>query len=175
MVTLLAGVVSGDLTALCVTAVEEPEAYALLLECSLWLRNRGVPQWTSPYPRDRFARDVSGGKVRLWRSGGQAIATATVSTQRPAYYPSEVWADAERACYVCRLAVSRAHARAGLGTRVLAELEREARETETAALRLDVAAANPFLRAYYEAHGFAVVARAQLMGDDALFMEKRIT
>jgi GNAT superfamily N-acetyltransferase len=145
---------------------------ALLDQRTKWLRARNIPQWTRPYPHARLVRDIGNGEVWCWRHQADVIATATVSFDRPSYYPEHVWTEDARVKYLCRLAVSTAWAGHAVGVRVMRELQADARTHGVRAMRLDVTAANPFLERYYATGGFARVATGDIFGEPALFLEK---
>jgi len=133
-----------------------------------------LAQWDPVYPLERFAREVSAGYVWYWRVDGSVLATVTLFPERPEYYPDGVWQDSVPAWYVCRLAVSRTHARAGVGRRILHQLELDAASSEARMLRLDVTASNPFLERYYRDLGYRRVAEGDIKGGAAVFMEKPV-
>jgi hypothetical protein len=105
------------------TADDAAATHALILECSNWLRIKGVQQWNPVYPRQRFDDDVSEGKVWIWRSRDGVDATVTLSSSRPDYYPPHIWQDTATGWYVCRFAVARRLKSTRLGVRLLVELE----------------------------------------------------
>ena len=146
--------------------------YALLEDCSLWLRQNGIAQWESPYPRQRFDREVESGAVWCWRSKHGVDATVTLLTERPDYYPNQIWRNNTCAWYICRFAVARRLKGTGLGPRLLAEICADASAARIGALRLDVLASNPFLARYYETKGFNRVAEADIKGEGSVFLEK---
>jgi GNAT superfamily N-acetyltransferase len=156
------------------TPSEIEPSYALLEECSQWLRLRGLTQWNPVYPRARFEREVHEGNVWLWADSDGVAATVTLFGRRPDYYPEQVWNDASEAWYICRFAVARRLKGAGIGGRLLSEIEDEARAAKLDALRLDVTASNPFLANYYQAKGFTVVAVGDIRGGASIFLEKRL-
>src|SRR5215472_6621336 len=93
--------------------------YAILSGRTVWLAERGIAQWTSPYPRHLFDADVANGWVfALRRAGHLLVGTATVYPRAPAYYPRELPADSF-ARYVCRLAVDIAFRGQELGREAL--------------------------------------------------------
>lgn len=153
---------------------EFAEVYALLEEGSAWLRGRGLVQWNPVYPRERFVRELGAGYVWYWRMDGKVFATVTLFPNRPEYYPDGVWDDAVPAWYVCRLAVSRVHAGAGVGRRILDQLEVDAARSKLRMLRLDVTASNPFLERYYRDLGYRRVASGEIKGGLSIFMEKSV-
>ena len=146
--------------------------YALLEECSLWLRENGIAQWHAPYPRQRFDREVEAGAVWFWPGARGVDATVTLLAERPDYYPASIWQDDTAAWYICRFAVARRLNGTGLGARLLGEICADASAARIAALRLDVVASNPFLPRYYETNGFYRVAEADIKGERSVFLEK---
>lgn len=148
--------------------------YALLEEGSAWLRSKGLTQWDPVYPRERFTREIGAGYVWYWGTDGRVIATVTLFSERPEYYPDEVWRDGVAAWYVCRLAVSRKHSGTGVGRRILDQLEMDAASSKIRRLRLDVTASNAFLESYYEDSGYLRVAVAEISGAPSIFMEKSV-
>jgi ribosomal protein S18 acetylase RimI-like enzyme len=151
---------------------ELPLLYALLKEWSVWLHERGIAQWNPVYPRPRFAREVAAGLVWFWSEAGAPVATVTLFSDRPDYYPADIWQDETPCWYICRLAVARRLAGEGLGARLLAQLEEDARQSARRALRLDVRSSNPFLVDYYLARGYRRVAESEIMGIPTTFFEK---
>lgn len=154
--------------------VDADAAYALLTSAAAWLAARRIAQWNPPYPRELFARDVDAGHVWCWKSAEQMIATVTLLPHRPAYYPMAIWNDGSPAWYVCRLAVTRALTGQGVGRRVLALLEDDARAAGRSALRIDVSATHPFLEKYYAALGFVVAGTGEIFGTPATFLERQL-
>ena len=154
------------------TADDAAATHALILECSNWLRIKGVQQWNPVYPRQRFDDDVSEGKVWIWRSRDGVDATVTLSSSRPDYYPPHIWQDTATGWYVCRFAVARRLKSTRLGVRLLVELERDAVAAGIAVLRLDVTASNRFLVRYYTERGFEVGDLGEIMGCTSIFLQK---
>ena len=70
--------------------------------------------------------------------------------------PDPIWADRPEssALYLSKLVVARDHAGAGLGERILADVERIARERGADWLRLDCVASNELLARYYQRQGY---------------------
>jgi GNAT superfamily N-acetyltransferase len=156
------------------TSDDLPAVYGLLEECSAWLRDRAIPQWNPVYPFERFAREVNEGHVWHLRSQGASVATVTLLEQRPEYYPHRIWNDGLDAWYVCRLAVGRRLVGAGIGSKLLAQIEAAAALAGRRALRLDVSAANPFLEGYYVARGYRRVTVAEIGGSSSIFLAKAV-
>jgi predicted GNAT family N-acyltransferase len=150
------------------------EVYALLEERSAWLRSKGVAQWNPVYPMERLSREIEAGHVWYWEVNRKIVATVTLFSTRPDYYPPHVWQDTTRAWYIARLAVATRLGGAGIGKRLLNSIEHDGALEELQALRLDVAASNPFLEEYYAALGFCRVATGEIKGAPSVFLEKRL-
>ena len=124
---------------------------AILDEAGCWLQGRGIQQWRpGSFPTGEIEERIRRGEVYLAWADGEPAATLTIQWEDPAF-----WGDVPRdAAYVHRLAVRRARAGRGLGHALLAWAEGTARAAGMRYLRLDCAAENAQLRAYYEAAGF---------------------
>jgi GNAT superfamily N-acetyltransferase len=151
------------------------ELYGLLVEASAWLKGKGLRQWNPQYPRQRFVREIEEGHVWYWAAEGEVIGTVTLLERRPAYYPHGMWEDCVRAWYVCRLVVSRKLAGRRVGERLLHEIETDAEAAGIQALRLDVVGSNPFLEAYYVAHGFERCQVGEIFGEGCALLERTIS
>jgi GNAT superfamily N-acetyltransferase len=148
--------------------------YELLEARSLWLREKGVAQWETVYPRPRFDREVEAGVVWCWRRGTEILATVTLLAERPDYYPDGLWPGAIPAWYVCRFATALRWTGQRLGSRLLAEIELDAAAAGISALRLDVVESNPFLARYYEDNGFVRMSQWDFKGASSILFEKRV-
>lgn len=130
----------------------------LIDEAAEWLRTKNTDQWAQPWPsledrNHRIRRDLSAGKTWIAWENGFPIATVTADSMGGPIWPEKLLQ--ERAVYVCRLVVSRAHA----GRRVGAELlnwagSRARRRYGARWVRVDVWTTNRALHAYYERQGF---------------------
>jgi ribosomal protein S18 acetylase RimI-like enzyme len=148
--------------------------YALIVECSLWLRENGIAQWDPVYPRQRFDLDVAAGTVWFWPGPSAIDATVTLMHTRPDYYPERIWCDEGSAWYICRFAIARRLKGTGLGPRLLTEILAAASAERIGALRLDVGVSNPFLARYYQANGFSPIARGEIKGAGSIFLERAV-
>ncbi len=123
---------------------------SLLAELAKWLHSKNVRQWLSPHPKESLIREIDAGEVFVWKTDGVVRATITLTSARDEY-----WHEAsEPALYVHRLAVDRAFAGQGLGSKILSWAEDELRSREIPLLRLDCMATNEVLRKYYAERGF---------------------
>lgn len=148
--------------------------YAILVERSAWLSGKGIPQWNPIYPKTRFENELNAGRVYKFLAGEELVGTVTLLDVRPSYYPNDLWDDAISAWFICRLATLPQQSGKGYGDKIFRLIEAEASRRGVEALRLDVVKANPFLRSYYEKHGFVVIKEADSHGTHSLFMEKAI-
>ena len=125
---------------------------SVLLEAAEWLRQRGVPMWSSSeLTAERVAADMGQRRFLLALVGGDALGTACLMTDDPQYWPEAV---AGEAMYVHRLAVRRAGAGASISAALLHWCGAEARALGCQYLRLDCDAGRPRLRRVYEDLGF---------------------
>jgi GNAT superfamily N-acetyltransferase len=127
---------------------EVDDVVAVLSEAAAWLRLQGIEQWPDPYPADWVEPSIRRGETYLARDGTEVVGTITLRWEDPAFWGEQP----PVAGYVHGVAVRRAFA--GLGPRLLAWADEQARAAGREVLRLDCRTDNPKLRAYYEGHGF---------------------
>lgn len=155
-------------------AEEADQLHAILSERVVWLAERGIAQWQSPYPRNLFDADIVNGRVFALRGRDHLlVGTVTVYPHAPAYYPAELTPD-PLAHYICRLAVGVAFHGQQLGREALRVLASDQASQGARRLRLDVVAASAFLERYYHESGFKVILRAPIFGMPSVFMERDI-
>jgi ribosomal protein S18 acetylase RimI-like enzyme len=163
-------------------APEQAEAiHALLAACGRHMTEHGLRNWDPPPATPASIRAEIVGEIVLVAldEGGALVGTATVrSTPTHGYEPDEMegriaWGTpAAPARYLNRLAVHPAWQGTGLGARLLAAAEAEARAAGAAALRFDVLAANEAVIRWYERRGCGVRGRRRHSGKDFVVMEK---
>ncbi len=127
----------------------------LMQEASDWLQSRGIRQWRRMFTEEgrafvaaRFATD----DVYLLYKDDIPVATFTIRWQE-----TTLWGDAGsdgQAGYLHGLAVSRTVGGQGVGKVILAWAEQQIAVRGRRLLRLNTAAANPGICAYYEQAGF---------------------
>lgn len=149
----------------------DARCYEIIRERAAWLRERGVEQWSPPYPYHRFAQEVSRGEVFALFVRGAMAGTVTLLRDEPDYYPEIPWKSHGPSWYICRLAIARFLGGNGFGQQALDIIERTARTAGVMSLRLDVVASNPFLERYYAAHRFSAVVSGVIRGTPSVFME----
>jgi hypothetical protein len=124
----------------------------LLDEASAWLDSRGLTGWPRPYPAAMLEADLSRGETYLARDGETPAGTFSLYRTDPLFWGVPAGEPPGYARYLHKVATSRSHP--GLGTELVALSERIALREGAAVLRLDCAAANPWIRRYYETAGF---------------------
>lgn len=123
------------------------DVLSVLDEAAARLRGQGITQWPARFEPSWIEGAIRRGETWLVEVDGTIGATVTVD------WSDRVWSDVGgSAAYLHRMAVRRQAA--GLGAVILAWAARVARQHGRDALRLDCAASNNRLRAYYEAAGF---------------------
>lgn len=124
---------------------------AILGDATAWLESRGIDQWhADPRLRARIAGRIARGEMWLCWRGDAPIATLALQ-----WADEEMWgARPPDAGYVHGLAVRRAWAGHGIGRALLDWAAQEVARAGRGWLRLDCAAHNAALKAYYEAAGF---------------------
>ncbi|WP_330335783.1 GNAT family N-acetyltransferase (plasmid) [Streptomyces sp. NBC_00536] len=127
-------------------------------DASAWLATLGTDQWAKPFPASHILSSIRRGQVYLAKDHPEKDAAATITLDRDAdeslWTPDEV---TQGAFYVHKLAVDRAHAGTGLGTRLLDWAGDEAARQGARWLRLDAWTTNTRLQEYYRAQGFTHV------------------
>ena len=157
---------------------------ALLVECGREMSARGLRNWDPPPASAESIRAEAVDHVVLVALTGAGDLVGTVTLRGIATHEYEPDVRAERvrwgatsggpARYMNRLAVHPAWQRTGLGARLLAAAESEARDAGAAALRFDVLEANPALIRWYERRGCERRGRRRHGGKDFVVMEKRL-
>ncbi len=135
-----------------------PRLLKFRTDASRWLSALGTDQWAKPFPASHILGSIRRGEVYLAKEHPEKDAAATITLDRDAdpslWTPDEV---AQGALYVHKLAVDRAYAGTGLGTRLLDWAGDEAAQRGARWLRLDAWTTNSRLQEYYRAHGFTHV------------------
>lgn len=134
---------------------------AVLDEAAAWLTIRGIRGWPPLFQSAWLEPDLSAGRVWLAEAGDQVVATFTLGWQ------DAMWPDDRLAGYLHRFAVRRTVA--GLGSSLIAWIAWAVKTQGRDRLRLDCAADNIGLRAYYERAGFMHVQDVSLPTDFALW------
>lgn len=149
--------------------------YDIIKKCSEWLQYQGVQQWNPVYPKKLFSKDVRSGSVFYFiADGGEVIGTATLYKRKPFYYPKEILDDGAEVWYVCRFAVPRRLKNRNFGTKIVHEIETEAKNHGIKRIRIDVVKTNPFLEKYYLRLGYVRAGETVLKNMPSILMEKQI-
>ena len=136
-----------------------------------WLASRGIEQWgPGSSPRQLVADRVERGEVYLFRLDGRPVGTLVLQ-----WSDEETWEDApDDAGYVHGLAIRREWAGRGLGRALLKWAEDRTVAAGKDYLRLDCAAENRALNAYYERAGFRCRGRASIQRLEVCLYEKSV-
>ncbi|HEX9105617.1 MAG TPA: GNAT family N-acetyltransferase [Longimicrobiales bacterium] len=163
---------------------QEAEAiYQLLVECGRAMTERGLRNWDPPpASADKIRGEIAADIVLVALGADGALLGSVTLRLVPTheYGRDEAagrvsWAlPSAPARYMNRLAVHPARQGTGLGGRLMAESEAEARSAGAAALRFDVLAANGELVRWYERRGARVRGRRRHSGLDFVVMEKAL-
>ena len=123
------------------------------------MKESGIPQWQEGVPgRESFITDVQSGYAYVIEDEGRVIATVQIIDSEPYYDIIEngAWSE-DNALVAHRVAVSNECRKKGVGSMLLAEAERIAKEKGKKALRLDTHENNFRMRGMLEKNGFKAV------------------
>lgn len=142
---------------------------SILEGAARWLASRGIDQWgPESSPRQRIVDCVERGEVYLFRVDGRPVGTLVLQ-----WSDEETWGGvADDAGYVHGLVIRREWAGRGLGRALLKWAEDRAAAAGREYLRLDCAAENRALSAYYERAGFRRRGQACVFGLRVCLYEK---
>lgn len=134
------------------------EVLDILTEAARWAQSVGVDRWWPvPFPEAWVRPGIMRGEVRVAARRARIVGTLTLTA-----VDSRMWGHQPPvAGYVHRLAVRRADAHQGLGSRMLDDAGTEVRAWGRSKLRLDCLATNESLVRYYRRLGFREVGRVQ--------------
>jgi GNAT superfamily N-acetyltransferase len=145
------------------------------------LEGMGLTPWHRPFPIERLLPPDTGAVCFLAWDGIAAVGTFTLQRRDPIFWPAAVeaigglqaWgADGTRPVYLHRFATKSGYP--GLGAVMLARAEETAHGWGATCLRLDCNASNPWIRRYYEDHGFHHVGEARPFDWLASLYEKQL-
>jgi GNAT superfamily N-acetyltransferase len=138
------------LTVRTATIDDLPDVHEILDEAGAWLRERGIHQWPTPYPRDPIEQACASRLLWVGSRAGRVVATMRTARRDP-----DIWGDDSLpALYVHALAVRREPLARGSGLELLRWAAQAAAHEGIIAVRLDCWAENRRLRRYYEQAGF---------------------
>ncbi|MGH3500945.1 MAG: GNAT family N-acetyltransferase [Nocardioidaceae bacterium] len=134
---------------------------AFRLEASRWLQEKGIDQWTRPWPDEetqeqRILASIQAGETYMIWDRDAPIATVAVDT----FADPRLWTEAERAeaaYYVHRLIVRRAYGGIGLGAEITDWAGARAAKAGKRWIRVDVWTTNVPLQRWYREQGFTHV------------------
>jgi predicted N-acetyltransferase YhbS len=144
---------------------------AILEDVRQWLAARGIVQWTRPFSPDWIAARIDAGELHVARRDGEPVAVVRLLWADPLF-----WGQRERgdAAYLHTLAVRRDRAGEGIGGAVVRWAEERARACGRSFLRVDCAAENQALGAYYQRLGFTPVGPVTVGGEKMMLFEKAL-
>lgn len=123
-----------------------------------WMDRVGIRQWNTTdywgvYPREHYRRLAQQGELLVLVRGEKVLGVGALLREDPR------WEDGDRICayYLHHFAVTLEEK--GIGSRMLAMLERYTRMSGKERLRLDCAVDNEFLNRYYEERDYALCGR----------------
>jgi GNAT superfamily N-acetyltransferase len=141
-----------------------------ILEAARWLASRGIDQWEPrTFSRRRLSDRIERGEAHLFLSGGRPVRFMVLQ-----WSDEEVWGEVLDDGYVHGLAIRRGEAGKGLGRRLLSWAEGRAARAAKGCLRLDCAASNRALNAYYERAGLRPRGRRTVWGLEVCMYEKDV-
>lgn len=130
------------------------KALLILREVSQWLGSRGIQVWSeSDLQRTDLPGRSAAGCLILGFAGAEPVACMLLQRSDPVYWPKAVEGSA---LYLHKLAVRRAYAGCGWGSRMIAWAKSEAQRQRIRRLRLDTLA-DSWLAEFYLTHGFRIV------------------
>jgi GNAT superfamily N-acetyltransferase len=140
----------------CVTPDEIEELHAILAACGEDMQARfGLDHWLPPYPFELMRQSAHQQRVFAVEQEGNVVATFSLDTQEPSFYPQHIWEDPEApALYLHRLAVHPFLQGQGIGTWCLERIEALTQEEGYRALRFDAYAGHLQLIDFYQKAGY---------------------
>jgi len=131
-------------------------ALLILREASRWVSRRGLPGWSeAELQATDLPHHSAAGALILGFADKSPVACMLLQRSDPIYWPR---ATPGCALYLHKLAVRRAHAGRGWGSRMIAWAKAEARRQHIKRVRLDTWA-DSRLTEFYAAHGFRLIDR----------------
>jgi GNAT superfamily N-acetyltransferase len=145
-----------------------PSILGFRREASEWLRQRGIDQWSNPFPPEGILATIEAGET--WMAWDGTVPAATITVAREG--EPELWDQFERAepaIYCHKLTVARAYAGMGIGAELLDWAGGIAHDEDRRWLRLDAWDTNSALHDYYRRQGFWYIRAADRPPSGALF------
>lgn len=160
------------------TAAEVPLAFELVLARMRWMDDKGIRQWnvtgyTERFPLEYYADRQRRGQLYVLTEveTGRIVCIAVVRPDCDRWI-EEGWTDISSALYVHNLAS--VPDCPGAGALFLSEAENMARREGKAWFRLDSAADNVAINAYYDERGYSVVGTCRHGLYHGLLRQKRL-
>lgn len=155
---ILKDVLPGGFQAAMATEADRQDIHNLLLQTARWLESRGSKQWSAllnGHDVHGTAEAVAAGNVFVFRRGNE-LSGMVILFAEPTVWDCELWAgeESEKAVYLHRLAIARAHAGSGLGSQILEWAISGICFAGREVMRLDCMAGVGALDRFYRSHGF---------------------
>jgi GNAT superfamily N-acetyltransferase len=157
------------------TPADAGAVHALLAAAGRALAAQGFRNWEAPYPLDHLLRATADGALHVAHADDALVGTYMLrAAPVVAYLPSPWVDDAAPARYLNRMAVAPAWQGRGIGGRLLAHVEEQARGAGARVVRCDVLAANRRLRDFYERAGYRACGKRTHSRWDFVCMEREV-
>lgn len=141
-----------------------------------YMEKQGIHQWDELYPgRDIFLDDIEKNTLYVTVEEDKIIAVYVINQECDEEYHDCEWKNPdESACVIHRLCVSPDFQNRGIGSRILAHIEDQARSMGFQSIRLDVFSENPYALRLYEKNGYERRGHADWRKGRFFLMEKTL-
>ncbi|MCC6803408.1 MAG: GNAT family N-acetyltransferase [Anaerolineae bacterium] len=152
------------------------DAYAIIVEVTQWLLNKGIRQWVEPFPTLLYAqRHVMGENFGLFVDN-QLASVVSLIDDRPEYWSE--YLPKTRFKWLATLATSRSYKGQKLGELTMVEAEQFLAREGVPAVYLDCIFGDGTLPVFYSSMGYKLVARKDVTFPhgtfDSVLMRKRL-
>jgi GNAT superfamily N-acetyltransferase len=133
-----------------------PEVMSLIAAAIAGMRFQGIDQWDEIYPDEKtILSDIDEGSLFVLTSGGRVAGIVVINEKQEEAYQGVSWQfTAGRCCVVHRLCVHPDFENQGIGKRLMACAEEQARARGYNLIRLDAFSKNPKAIRFYKKLGF---------------------
>jgi len=144
-------------------------------ECSADMQTKfGLDHWSNPYPQDVLKRRINNGMVYMVLQHSIQIGTFMLVPEYPESYINAVEEDDTSFLYLSRLAILPETQSKGIGSKVLENAEKIAREQGAKVLRLDLLSNHKHLEKFYIKNGYKKIGTGNTRRFTISFMEKEL-
>lgn len=136
--------------------IDIPQLLEITGACAVAMQQKNIYQWTEAYPdAGTLLRDISRKELWVLEENLAVVGCVVLSAIMDNEYKSVPWPlEKQEARYVHRLAVHPNLQRKGLGGKLMAFAENQAKKQGALALRLDTFSRNARNQQFYEARGY---------------------